>query len=119
MSAVPAGWPDDLPPAGSGFDEKVTGWLLDRLPPQYRTSSVRHQPQVLAMAAVAHAESTLQGTREVYRNLRSQLREELEAYQIDQALEALEALAADLTRTVREVRLVQQALAGHEWRPRL
>ena len=119
MNAVPAGWPDDLPAVGDGFDEKVTGWLLDRLPAQYRTSAIRHQPLVLAMAAANHADATLAGTRQVYRDLRSQLRDHLEPHQIDQALEALEALAADFTRTVREVTLVQQALEGHEWRPRL
>ena len=28
-------------PVGAGFDEQVVGWLLDRLPPEYRTSPLQ------------------------------------------------------------------------------
>ena len=71
MTATPPGWPADLPGPGAGLAEQVTGWLLDRLPPEYRTSSLRRYPLVLAMSARLHAQATLAGTRDVYRDLRA------------------------------------------------
>lgn len=117
MTAGPPGWPADLPSVG--FEGEVSGWLLDRLPPEYRTSQVRRHPLVLAMAAHEHARCTLEGTREVYRGLRSALRDHIEQSEIDASLVALEGLAAQFSRTLREVELVQQALLGQVWKPRL
>ncbi len=117
MTAAPAGWPADLPPVG--YETVVAAWLLDRLPPEYRTSPVRRHPLVLAMAAHEHARATLDGTREVYRSLRAQLRDYVEQAELEASLAALEALAAQFSRTLREVDLVQQALRGTVWKPRL
>ena len=86
VTAAPPGWPADLPPVGAGLDAAVVGWLLDRLPPEYRTSPVRRHPLILAIAARRHAEATVAGTREVYRELRAALRDHLEAGEIDAGL---------------------------------
>lgn len=104
---------------GAGFEQRVAGWLLDRLPSEYRTSPLRSHPLILAMATRQHAEATLAGTREVYRDLRAELRDHLEASQIDAGLTALEGLAASFSRTAREVAMVEEALRGHVWKPRL
>ena len=117
MTVGPPGWPADLPPVG--YEAEVSAWLLDRLPPEYRTSPVRRHPLVLAMAAHEHARATLDGTREVYRSLRSALRDQVEPAEIEASLTALEALAAQFNRTLREVDLVEKALRGHVWKPRL
>ena len=117
MNTAPPGWPADLPPVG--FEEQVTGWLLDRLPPEFRTSPIRKHPLVLAMAAREHAAATLDGTREVYRNLRSELRDHVQPEEIDAGLVALEALAAEFSRTLREVQMVEEAMRGRIWKPRL
>jgi hypothetical protein len=114
---APAGWPPDLPPAG--FEEQVSGWLLDRLPPEYRTSSVRRHPLLLAMAAREHARARLEGARQIYRNLRAELRDHVGPEEIDGGLVALEALAAQFARTAREVGLVEEAMRGRVWKPRL
>ncbi len=119
MTATPPGWPADLPGPGAGLAEQVTGWLLDRLPPEYRTSSLRRYPLVLAMSARLHAQATLAGTRDVYRDLRAELRDHLDPTDIQAALVGLEELAAQFSRTVREVELVEQALRGQVWKPRL
>ena len=119
MTATTPGWPSDLPGPDAGLAEQVTGWLLDRLPPEYRTSAVRRYPLVLAMAARLHAQATLDGTRDVYRDLRAQLRDHVEPTDIQAALAALEDLAAQFSRTQREIDLVEQALRGQVWRPRL
>lgn len=117
MNVAPPGWPADLPPVG--FEEQVTGWLLDRLPPEFRTSPIRKHPLVLALAAREHALATLEGAREVYRNVRSDLRDHVTPEEIDAGLVALEALAAQFARTVREVQLVEEAMRGRVWNPRL
>ena len=117
MSAAPPGWPADLPPVG--FEPLAGAWLLDRLPPEYRTSQARKHPLVLALAAKQHAVATLEGTREVYRSLRAELRDLLEPAEIDASLVALESLAAQFARTLREVELVEEALRGKVWKPRL
>lgn len=88
-------------------------------PAGYRTSPLRSQPLILALAARRHAQATLDGTREVYRELRAELRDHLDPAQIDGGLVALEALAAAFTRTVREVTMVEQGMRGHVWKPRL
>lgn len=118
-ASTPPGWPSDLPLAGPQFEDNVVGWLLDRLPPEYRLSPVRRHPLLLAMAARTQAEATLEATREVYRGARAGLRDRLEPAEIDTGLAALEALAATFKRTLREVGLVEEALQGHMWRPRL
>ena len=117
MSAAPPGWPADLPPVG--FEDRVTGWLLDRLPPEFRTSPLRAHPVVLALAARQHARYTLEGAREVYRTLRAEVRDHVEPEEIDTGLLAIEALAAQFSRTLREVELVEEALRGRVWKPRL
>ena len=119
MTATPPGWPGDLPGPGAGLAEQVTGWLLDRLPPEYRTSPLRRYPLVLAMAARLHAQATLAGTRDVYRDLRAELRDHVDPADIQAALLGLEGLAAQFSRNVREIDLVEQALRGQVWKPRL
>jgi len=118
-AATPPGWPRDLPPPGAGLAEQVTGWLLDRLPPEYRTSPLRRYPLVLAMAARLHANATLAGTRDVYRDLRAELRDHLDPTDVQVALVALEELAAQFSRSVREIELVEQSMRGQVWKPRL
>jgi len=108
-----------LPGPGEGLAENVTGWLLDRLPPEYRTSPLRRHPLVLAMCARLHAQATLAGTRDVYRDLRAELRDHLDPTDIQAALVGLEDLAAQFSRSEREIDLVEQALRGQVWKPRL
>ena len=74
--------------------------VLDRLPPEYRTSSLRRHPLVLAMSARLHAQATLAGTRDVHRDLRAELRDHLDPTDIQAALVGLEELAAQFSRTV-------------------
>jgi hypothetical protein len=116
---TPPGWPGDLPSEGSAFDEAVVGWLLDRLPPEYRTSPLRRHPAVLAVCACEHAGARLQAVREVYRGLRATMRDRMEQAEIDACLSALEALGAEFSRTLRESRLVREKVEGRTWRPRL
>ena len=94
--------------------------MTNSSPPQRtRTSDARRYPLLLAMAAREHVRATLEGTRRVYRDLRAQLRDFAGPEDIQAGLQALEGLAAQFSRTVREVELVEQALRGKVWKPRL
>lgn len=116
---TPPGWPADLPGVGQGFEQRVTVWLLDRLPPEYRTSELRKHPLSLSLAAGHHARANLEAARQTYRELRASLRDHVEPAEVDESLAALQAVASQFTRMVREMDLVDQALRGHVWRPRL
>ena len=62
VRGVPAGWPRDLPPAGTEeFDDKVCGWLLDRGPAELRTSAVRTMPVALARIVVRGVDRVREG----------------------------------------------------------
>ena len=76
---VPPGWPREVPdPESPEFPARVTGWLLDLCPPEYRGHEVlRRYPVVLSR----------EGAR--------------------------------LAAHVREVGLVEEALQGRRWRPKL
>ena len=95
-------------------------WLLDQCPADYRSHEVlRRHPEVLARFAAHHVEASLAGARAAYAGARRELREVVDPEVLDAALRALEAEGARLARASREVALVEEALQGTRWRPRL
>lgn len=119
--SAPPGWPHGLPPPESpGFDAKVVGWLLDQCPPEYRLSdTLRAHPVALARLAVCQVEASLAGARQAYAGVRRDLRDYLDPDQIDAVLLALEHEGSRLVGLAREVAMVEEALRGRRWRPRL
>jgi hypothetical protein len=120
-SEAPAGWPADLPPPTTEeFEEAVAGWLLDRCPPEARQSfTIRRHPLALAHVAARHSEAVVAGQREAYRAARRELAERLPAQALAGVLTDLEGIGHELVGTLREVRLVCDALQGRVWRPKL
>ncbi|MBI1376431.1 MAG: hypothetical protein GC157_02965 [Frankiales bacterium] len=118
---APPGWPRAvLPPAAPGWEDTAVAWLLDQCPADYRGHEVlRRHPVVLARFAAHHVEASLAGARAAYAGARRELRERVEVDVLDAALRALEAEGARLARAAREVALVEDALLGTRWRPRL
>ncbi len=107
----PAGWPRDLPPPTSPeFDDRVTGWLLDRGPAELRGSPVRHLPVALARIVARVLAGQLEGVRGAYAAARADLGDRLTPDQIDVVQSALEAEGARLLTAQREVTLVEEAL---------
>ncbi len=108
---VPAGWPRDLPPAGTDeFDAKVTGWLLDRGPADLRSSALRRWPLALARYLAHMTAADLDGTRRAYAMARVELGTALAADELTAVQAALEAEGARLLQVQREVSLVEDAL---------
>lgn len=112
---APAGWPRDLPPPGTQeFDDKVTGWLLDRGPADLRQSPLRHLPLALARVVAHVVAGELDGMRSAYASARVELGPVLPPEQLAVVQSALEAEGARLLNVGREVSLVEEALrAGH------
>jgi hypothetical protein len=107
----PAGWPRDLPPAGTAeFEAKVVGWLLDRGPADLRVSPLRHHPVALARVVARLVESSLEGMRGSYASARVELGEYLSPDQLTVVQAALEAEGARLLQIQREVALVEDVL---------
>jgi len=118
---APPGWPRGVkPPAVAGWEETAAAWLLDQCPPDYRAHDVlRRHPLVLARFAAHHVEAALEGARSAYASARRELGDRVPPEVVDASLRALEAEGARLSRTSREVALVEDALLGARWRPRL
>jgi hypothetical protein len=103
-----------------GWDQSASSWLLDQCPADYRAHDVlRRHPLVLARFAAHHVEAALAGAREAYAGARRELGDRVDNDVLDAALRALEAEGARLARAAREVALVEEALLGSRWRPRL
>ena len=111
MTALPAGWPRDLPPAGTDeFDAKVCGWLLDRGPADLRGSRVRTMPIALARIVAHTVDASLEGMRAAYASARVELGDVLPPDEVAAAQAAIEAEGARLLQVQREVRLVEDIL---------
>lgn len=118
---APPGWPRSvLPPGVPGWEESAAGWLLDLCPADYRSHDVlRRHPVVLARFASHHVAAALAGARAAYAGARRELGESVDPETLAAALRALEEEGARLARAERELALVEEALHGTRWRPRL
>lgn len=118
--ALPPGWPAPVRPPGSpGWERSAVGWLLDQCPPEYRGYPVvvRH-PVVLAWLAGRHAEAGVAAVRQALGRVRADL-SELSAPAVEALLEALQAEQVRLLAVRRSAGLVEDALRGHRYVPRL
>ncbi len=122
MSDVrPAGWPQEvLPPSAPAWEVSAAQWLLDLCPPEYRGYEVlRRYPIVLARFAFHHVEAARAGAREAYAHARTELGTQVGPEVLDASLRVLEAEGARLSRSIREVLLVEEALRGRRWQAKL
>ena len=122
MSAhVPPGWPEHVPPPEhAGWQRRASAWLLDLCPPDYRLHAVllRHE-LVLARLAARHVEASLDGIARATATLRADLAGAVPSSAVEEALQALDHERARLLRAQHGVALVEQALAGRRYVPRL
>lgn len=108
------------PPGAVGWQRKAVGWLLDLCPPDYRGYPVlARQPLLLAYLAGQHVNASLDGVARATATLRAELTEQVEPGVVDEALVVLDAEHARLLQAGRAVRLLQAALQGSTYVPRL
>lgn len=110
--SVPPGWPAEVPPPDSGgFQVGAIRWLLDKVPPGYRGYDVFERwPAALALLAHYHAKAVLDGYRQGYRTVRTDLAGGVPAHVIDAVLEVYRVEGERHAGTARSVDLVARAL---------
>jgi len=118
---IPPGWPAGVHPPGSEeFESTAVGWLLDVVPPDYRLHGVlRRYPIALATMARHHSKACVEGAREGYRTARTELAGVLPPHAIDTVLAAYRTEGARLAETARAVDLVERALRGEVFTPKM
>lgn len=118
---MPPGWPAEVrPPGAPDWEATASGWLLDLCPPDYRGyPTLRKHVVVLAMLATLHVEAGQAAVRRGLSAARAELREVADPDVVDEALAVLLSEEARLAAVRRSVGLVQEALRGQRYRPRL
>ncbi len=118
---TPPGWPAGVhPPDSEEFESTAVTWLLDVVPPDYRLHGVlRRYPVALAVLARYHTKACVEGAREGYRTARTELAGVLPAHAIDTVLAAYRKEGARLAATARAVGLVERALRGEVFSPKM
>jgi hypothetical protein len=118
---TPSGWPAGVHPPGSDdFESTAVGWLLDVVPPDYRLHGVlRRHPLALAAMARHHSKACVEGARQGYRTARTELTGTLPPHAVDSVLAAYRKEGARLAATAHAVSLVERALRGEEFAPKM
>ena len=120
MSA-PAGWPAEVrPPDAPDWERTAVAWLYDLCPPDYRGYEVlRRYPVVLARFAAAHVAAARDAARHGLGTARAELRDVVPPPAVDAAVAVYEAEGDRLAKAARAVELVEEALRGTRFRPKL
>ncbi len=118
---VPPGWPDGVRPAGSAdWEGTAVAFLFDCCPADFRQYAVlRRHPLVLARFAAHFVGGQARASQEGLAGIRTNLQGRVGADVIESAAQAWLEQAARLTRTKRAVGLVEDALRGQVFTPRL
>lgn len=121
LTYTPPGWPAGVHPPGSEeFESTAVTWLLDVVPPDYRLHGVlRRHPVALACMARHHTKACVEGARQGYRTARTELTGSLPPHAIDTVLAAYRKEGSRLAATARAVDLVERALRGEVFAPKM
>jgi hypothetical protein len=109
-----------LPPQAPDWERSAVAWLLDLCPPEYRAHDVlRAHPVVLARFAHEHMSAAVAAARQGWRTVRSELRDVVPPEVVEAAVGVYDREGRRLAQTERAVVLVEAALKGERWVPRL
>lgn len=118
---APPGWPRQVrPPGAPGWERTAVNWLLDICPPEFRSYDVlRRHEVVLARFAVLHVEACQAAVRRGLSEARAVLRDVASVDTVEAAVQTWHAEEARLLAERRAVGLVEEALRGRRFVPRL
>jgi hypothetical protein len=118
---APPGWPAAVPPPGvTGWDRRAVTWLLDQCPPEFRGYELLHrQPSVLARMAAEQVGAAAGACRRGLATCRADLHGVVPPGVVDETIVLYEREADRLARVERALRLVEAALQGRRFVPRL
>ncbi|HEU5034105.1 MAG TPA: hypothetical protein VFT62_05010 [Mycobacteriales bacterium] len=119
--ALPPGWPAEVRPPGTPeWERSASAWLFDQCPAGYRDHDVlRAQPLVLARFAATACEAALAAADAGLRTVRVDLRDRVPPPTVEAAVAAYEREKQRLRQVRQAVDLVERALRGERWVPRL
>jgi hypothetical protein len=118
---LPPGWPERVRPPGSqDWEATAVAYLLDCCPADFRAYRVlRNHPVVLARFAAQFVEGQCRTTQEGLAGIRTNLAGHVSYEVVEAAAQAWLEQGARLARTRRAVGLVEEALRGRRFVPRL
>jgi hypothetical protein len=118
---APAGWPDGVrPPGAPDWEATAVTFLFDCCPADFRAYPVlRRHPLVLARFAGRFVAGQARAAQEGLAEIRPSLQGLVGAEVVESAAQAWLEQSARLVRTARAVGLVEEALRGQVFRPRL
>ena len=118
---VPAGWPEGVrPPGAPEWELTAVAFLLDCCPADFRGYAVlRRHPLVLARFAAHFVAGQCRSSQEGLAEIRTSLQRLVTPDVVEAAAQVWLEQAARLARTRRAVTLVEEALRGHVFTPRL
>jgi hypothetical protein len=118
---LPPGWPEAVRPPGSPeWERSALAWLFDQCPPDYRAYDVlRRHPLVLARFAAGALDAAVSAADSGLRTIRTELTGRVPPETVEAAVAAYERERHRLTTCRRAADLVERALRGERWVPRL
>jgi hypothetical protein len=118
---VPPGWPAEVRPPGTpDWELSAVSWLLDAVPPDYRAYGVlRRHPVALARMARYHVNSAIEAARTGYRRAAVDLKHHLPPHAIDAVHDVYRREGPRLVRLANAIELVERALRGEHFVPRM
>src|SRR4051794_8196491 len=119
--ALPPGWPSDVRPPGSpDWERSAVAWLFDQCPADYRGYDVlRRHPLVLARFAATAVDGAVAAADSGLRTVRVELRDRVQPETVEAAAAAYELERHRLRAGRHAGDLVERALRGETWAPRL
>lgn len=109
-----------LPPQAPDWERSAVAWLLDQCPPEYRAHDVlRTHPVVLARFAREHTAAAVAAARQGWRTVRAELRDLVPPEVVEAAVGVYDREGRRLAQNEKAVALVEAALKGERWVPRL
>jgi hypothetical protein len=118
---APPGWPAEVPPPGvPGWERYAVSWLFDQCPPDFRAYELlQRQPVVLARVAGGQVTAAVEACRHGLGTARAELRDVVAPDVVDDVIALYEREGARLTRVREGIALVEAALQGRRFVPRL
>jgi hypothetical protein len=118
---VPPEWPEQVRPPGTPeWERTAVAWLFDQCPPDYRAYDVlRRHPAVLARFAATQLDAAVEAARAGFRTARAEFKDLVGPETVEAVLAAYEREGHRLVRVRRQVDLVERALRGERYVPRL
>jgi hypothetical protein len=108
------------PPGAPDWEATASAFLFDCCPPDFRAYPVlRRHPTVLARFAVVFVDAQREAAERGLEEVRTVLKGRVDPHVVGEAVDAWSEQEARLARTRRAVGLVEEALLGRVFVPRL